>query len=186
MKNKSFVCAALLLFTAGSIFGQNSNLGKVLVIYYSWSKDANTEKIAKQIQGLTGADIFKIETVKPLPDMPYNQFTQWAKEEQQKKNYPPVKPVTVDLSRYDCIFVGGPVWWGTTAAPLTSFLLQTDFKGKTLVPFGTYGGGAGSFLRDFSALAKNARVLQGQLFNNVAKDTRINEKISQWVKGLKL
>jgi flavodoxin len=184
------ICAALLLvFAAGLVFGQagrGSNLGKVLVIYYSYSTNANTEKVAKIIQGLTGADIYKIETVNPFPDLPYNAFTQWAKAEIEKKNYPAIKESGLDFSRYDCIFIGGPVWWHTTSLPITLFLLRTDFKGKSIVPFGTHLGGTGTYLRDFSNLAKNARVLPGELFYNVATDSRIDAKITQWVKGFKL
>ena len=189
MKIKICVILLFLIFAAGFVFGQTGergNLGKVLVIYYSYSTNANTEKAAKKIQELTGADIYKIETVNPLPDLPYNSFVQWAKAEQEKKNYPAVKNANIDFSRYDCIFVGSPVWWLTTSLPLTSFLLQTDFKGKTVVPFGTHLGGTGTYLRDFSSLAKNARIVPGELFYNVATDSRIEAKITQWVHGLKL
>jgi flavodoxin len=191
---KKIILTAALLSAVFFIFGQNGGrgkMGKVLVIYYSYTPEGNTEKIAKKVQELTGADLYKIELIRELPDLPYTHdryspFSEWAKEEQAKKNYPAVKSIPLDLSQYDCIFVGGPVWWHTTPLPLTSFLLQTDFKGKPVVPFGTCRSYPGTFLHDFPTLVKNGQVLKGELFSYVDRDTRIDEKVIQWVNGLRL
>lgn len=50
---------------------------------------------------------------------------------------PAIKGRVKDMSRYDVIFVGVPVWWYTAPMPVFTFLEQYDFKGKTVIPFCT-------------------------------------------------
>jgi flavodoxin len=165
---------------------QQSNLGKVLVLYYSYSENANTEKIAKIIQGLTNADIVKIEPVTPFLEMGYRQFTQWAKEQQQQGAYPSIRNLNVDIASYDFIFVGTPVWWGSPSLPITTLLRQTDFWGKPLAVLSTAQGGPGTAISDIERQAKNALVRSGSgaNFNNVTGDRQISEKVTTWVRNL--
>jgi flavodoxin len=163
---------------------QQSNLGKVLVLYYSYSENANTEKVAKIIQELTNADIVKVEPSTPFPELEYRQFTEWAKEQQQQGAYPPIKDLNIDTASYDFIFVGTPVWWGSPSLPITTLLLQTDFGGKPVAAFSTAQGGPGTAVSDIEAQAKNALPRGGMNFNNVASDGQITEKVTTWVRGL--
>jgi flavodoxin len=160
-------------------------LGKVLVLYYSYSENANTEKVAKIIQELTNADIVKIEPATSFPEMEYRQFTQWAREQQQQGAYPPIKNLNVDIASYDFIFVGTPVWWGLPSLPITTLLRQTDFGGKPLAAFSTAQGGPGTAVNDIEQQAKNALARGGINFNNVASDRQIAEKVTTWVRGLR-
>jgi flavodoxin len=144
MKKIMMRCAAVFvfLFCASVLaFGQSAeqgNLGKVLILYYSYSENANTEKVAQIIQGLTNADIVKVEPAAPFPEMEYRQFTQWAKGQQQQGIYPPIRDLNADIASYDFIFIGTPVWWGLPSLPITTLLRQTDFEGKPLAAFSTY------------------------------------------------
>jgi flavodoxin len=190
MKKRFLFYAAvflMLLFIGGSALaqtGQRNNLGKVLILYYSWSDSANTEGVAKILQGLTNADIIKVEPATPFPDLAYRPMTQWVKEQQEKKSFPAIKNLGVDIASYDFIFVGTPVWWGTVALPIASLLSQIDFSGKPVTCFATAGSGPGATLSDFGKQVKNAQVRQGICFNNVANDRQIDTKVSQWVNGL--
>jgi flavodoxin len=183
----SIAVLGLLFCTAALASGQSAqqnDLGKVLVLYYSYSENANTEKVAKIIQELTNADIVKVEPATPFPEMEYRQFTQWAKEQQQQGTYPPIKNLNIDIASYDFIFVGTPVWWGSPSLPITALLLQTDFRGKPLAAFSTAQGGPGSAVSDIEAQAKNALSRGRMNFNNVAGDEQIAEKVTTWVRGL--
>jgi flavodoxin len=183
----SMAVLGLLFCTAAFTFGQSaqqSNLGKVLVLYYSYSENANTEKVAKIIQELTNADIVKVELTTPFPEMEYRHFTQWAKEQQQQGTYPSIKNLNIDIASYDFIFVGTPVWWGSPSLPITALLLQTDFRGKPLAAFSTAQGGPGTAVSDIEAQARNALPRGGANFNNVASDGQVAEKVTTWVRGL--
>ena len=46
-----------------------------------------------------------------------------------------------DVSRFDTIFVGLPIWWYAAPTVINHFLEKLDLRGKTVVPFATSGGG---------------------------------------------
>lgn len=111
---------------------------KVLVAYYSHS--GNTKAVALQIQRLTGADLFEIQTVQEYPSA-YADLTAQAKKELAQGYKPELKNKVDNMAAYDAVFVGSPDWWGTYAPAVRSFLAQYDFSGKTVIPFFTNGGG---------------------------------------------
>ena len=177
----------MLLLALPHVFaqsGQKGNLGKVLILYYSWSDNANTEKVAKIIQTATNGDIIKVEPATPFPDLAYRPMTAWVKEQQEKKNYPAIKPIGVDITTYDFIIIGTPSWWNTLATPIVTLLHQTDFKGKPVTVFGTHQGNGSKIIGDFSGLVRNAKIVQGELFGNVAGDRGIENKVTQWIQRL--
>jgi flavodoxin len=161
----------------------NRNLGKVLVIYYSL--EGNTDNIARRIQKMTGADIFEIETVEAYPAAPAYYWI--ARKQLKDGKLPQLKRKIPDISSYDLIIIGSPVWWYTISAPMMSFLSLCDFSGKTVVIFATHGGNIGNFFNDFRKQIKNAKVVDGIDFKNVSgeKSGILNEKISNWLKDLK-
>jgi flavodoxin len=131
---------------------------KVLVIYYSLS--GNTKSIAEKIRKKTGGDVFAIETVKTYPPE-YSAITEEAKRELQTGDLPPLKRNPPDMSSYDLILIGSPVWWYTVSTPVMSFLRQADFAGRKVSPFCTHEGGIGKFFPHFEEQVKNAIVLEG-------------------------
>ncbi len=159
----------------------HKNFGKTLIIYYSLT--GHTKEIAEKIQSKTNADLFEIETQKAFPMKPILFFA--VKQQLKDKNYPALKNIP-DVSSYDTIFVGSPVWWYTAATPVLSLLDQVDFQNKKVVPFSTQGSNAGTFLEDFKAKIKNAVVLDYASFNNIGKeyDQAVNAKIAAWINGL--
>lgn len=159
-----------------------NNLGKTLVIYYSLTN--NTENIAKQIQEITKADIYKIETTEKINNTPWFYLT--LRKQLKTKQYPEIKKDFPDFSKYDTIFVGSPVWWYTIATPTLSFLNQVDFKNKNVIPFSTQGSNYGKFFEDFKSQAKNANIKQGQSFNNLSNkyDNAVKNKIIMWLNSL--
>ncbi len=159
-----------------------ANLGKVLVIYYSWT--GHTQDIAKQIAELTKADIYRIETEEEFKSSP--AFYSRVKKNLKEKNFPKLKGQLPDINNYDTIFVGGPVWWYTMSTPLYSFLGQIDFKGKKVIPFSTQGSNPGTFLQDFTANARNAQISTYANFNNVSAkyNTEVHNKIVHWLNNL--
>ncbi len=111
---------------------------KMAVIYYSWS-NGNTKRIAERLSKGTGADLIRIDTAKPYEGS-YEDVVAQGKREVNEGYKPQIKPIGVDLSQYDVIAVGTPTWWYTMAPAVHTFLEQTDFTGKTVIPFMTNGG----------------------------------------------
>lgn len=175
-KNKKELTA----FTQAETY--SANLGKVLVIYYSWT--GHTQDIAQQIKTLTKGDEYRIQTQEEFKSSP--AFYARVKKDLKEENYPQLAGQLPDISRYDTVFVGGPVWWYTMATPLYSFLGQMDFEGKKVIPFSTQGSNPGTFLADFTATAKNAQVGTYANFNNVGEqyNTAVHNKIIHWLNNL--
>lgn len=159
----------------------HKNFGKTLVIYYSLT--GNTKEIAEKIKNKTNADLYEIKTAEPLPTGPKLYLA--VREQLKTQKYPALENIP-DVSAYDTIFIGAPVWWYTAATPVLSLLDQVDFQGKKVVPFSTQGSNAGTFLEDFKAKIKNAVVLEYASFNNIGKeyDQAVNAKIAAWLNNL--
>lgn len=108
---------------------------KALVAYFSWG--GTTQRMAQQIQEITGADMFRIEPVVPYPTE-YTPCTEVAREEKDNNARPAIKDRVQNWDDYDVVFIGCPVWWWTTPMIIHTFCESYDFKGKTVVPFCTY------------------------------------------------
>ncbi|MBR1871297.1 MAG: flavodoxin [Kiritimatiellae bacterium] len=133
--------------------------GKVAVVYYSQSKVGNTATVAKWIQEATGGDLVEIKPVEAYPE-PYTATLAAAREELESGKYREIEPLP-DMDGYDVVFVGTPIWYGTWAFPVAKFFEGRDFKGKTVVPFSTHGGGgAGRFAADVKRVCRDANVLE--------------------------
>ena len=85
---------------------------KAIVIYYSYS--GNTKNIALHIAEALNADTAVIDTVKAY-EGDYDAVVEQGHDEIRKGFRPPIKPINVDLSQYDTIILGTPVWWYTFA-----------------------------------------------------------------------
>lgn len=114
--------------------------------------------IAEQIQKATGADIARIETVKPYMGS-YNAIVEQGQREVNRGYQPEIKPLGVNLNDYDVIAVGTPAWWYTMAPAVLSFLKSCDWKGKTVIPFQTHGGWPGHVIKDIKSACKGAEFI---------------------------
>ena len=121
----------------------------------------NTEKAAKMIADMTGADLFKIEQKIPYA-ADYNTCIAQAKEDKQTGKRPEILNLPQDIDQYDEIYLGYPNYWGTMPMAVYTFLESYDFTGKKIHPFCTHeGSGMGGSERDISTLCPNAKLLPG-------------------------
>ena len=157
---------------------------KVLVIYYSLT--GNTKSIAEMMREKTGGDLFEIETVKNYP-ADYSGIIAEAKRELETGELPALKKSPPDMSSYDLILVGSPVWWYTVSTPVMRFLTQADFAGKKVSAFCTHEGGVGKFFPHFKEQAKNAVVLEGlDLYKpRQAEEGEVSKALDLWLGKLR-
>ncbi|MEG6501544.1 MULTISPECIES: flavodoxin [unclassified Desulfovibrio] len=165
-------CVTVPGMVPGKVLAAEAGKPKVLVVFYS--KSGNTEAVARMIQAKTGGDIYKIETVKTYTrerpaaaDIP--------KEELETGNLPELKGEFPDISRYDVVIIGSPIWWYTAATPVMTFLRDIDFQGKTVAGFYTYAGDGRRFDGDLRNRAKNARVMESIGFRGTYDNGRGEE-----------
>ena len=174
--------------------GQPEDDTAKLVIYYSYTQ--NTATVAKRIADNTGADLYEIRTVTPYPNDPY-ETSDISIDERNSGNLPELVDDFPDLSLYEVIFIGSPIWNGYASTPLESYLEQTDFSGKTVVPFCTSNGsGESGYLKDFQNRLRNPKEVaellhirfpgnaQPNAFTNGELDDMMREWIAPYVSTL--
>ena len=190
---KTIITVLLAVLTAGTACGQNKNNmdNKALVIFFSHAgenysvgniKVGNTKIVADYISEITGADQFEIVAEKKY-DMPYMDLIKVAQDEAKAGELPAYKG-DVDVTPYDVIFIGGPIWWGTYPQVMFTFFKDHDLSGKTVIPFTTHeGSGLASTVRDVKKAWPKATVKDG--FAIYGHEVRSGKaKVEKWLKGL--
>lgn len=109
----------------------------ILIAYFSHTN--TTKQAANLIQQQTGGILFEIQPVDSYPSS-YSATTERAQREIRAGSLPAMVNDVEDFDRYEIIFVGYPIWWGTTPPVVNTFLNAHDFSGKTVIPFCTSGG----------------------------------------------
>lgn len=105
-----------------------------LIAYFSWSSSGNTEKMATYIQEQIGGDLLEIEPSVPYPT-DYDECTELALVERDENQRPGIANLPDDLSGYDTIFIGYPIWWHTAPMIIGTFLENYDLTGVEVYPF---------------------------------------------------
>jgi len=177
------IVLACLVMTPTAATAAEGRPQKVLIVYYSTS--GNTKAVAEKLQTKTGGDTYRLETVHPYPTE-HRALTDAAKRELEENDLPALKGDLPDMSSYDLILVGGPVWWYTVSTPVMQFLQQADFAGKKVAAFCTHGGGVGHYFPHFKEQARNAVVLEGlPLWGNKAGDASTDKALDDWLATLR-
>lgn len=140
---------------------------KSLVAYFSAS--GITAQLAKRLAQAIGADTFEIipQILYTQADLDWTDKTSRSTLEMKDKTCrPPLAHPVPDLSRYEVVFVGFPVWWYREPSIIDTFMEACRFNGQTVVPFATSGGsGLGEAAQNMQALAPQAVVKGGKLFS---------------------
>jgi flavodoxin len=126
------------------------------VVFYS--QNGATKTIAGIFQKERNADVFEITLVQPYPST-YDSTIAAVRDQRESKQWPALVNAKADLAKYDTVFLGYPIMFGSFAPPIYSFLDSNDLSGKVVVPFCTYGsGGRKASAGELKTLAPNANV----------------------------
>ena len=164
---------------------------KSLIIYFSRADEnyfggsmkyidkGNTEIVAEFIKEITNADTFKVEPLKPYPKN-YNECIEEAKVRTREHNAP-IKENVPDISSYEVIYVGSPIYWGGMPEELFTALKGLDYTGKIIRPFVTHeGSGLSSVPSQLKSICEGAEVLPGlAIVGSYAKDSKL--EIERWI-----
>lgn len=151
--------AAAAMTAVGCGTKEKEEAQKVLVVYYS--QTGNTKAVAEEIATKLGADIEELVAVQPY-DGDFEATIGRCMQEREQGITTEILPVKADLSKYDVVFVGYPVWFGTFAPPVAAFLDQVSLSEKKVIPFCTFGsGGLESSMKDLAEKQPNAEILPG-------------------------
>lgn len=106
---------------------------RILVAYFSYS--GTTQSVAEQLSSRIGADLFEI-----APAEEYSSLYLRSNREIRRGERPELSAEVENMKEYDIVFVGYPVWFHATPAPVNSFLESYDLTDKLIIPFCTSGG----------------------------------------------
>ena len=159
--------------SAASPAGNAESSSRILVVYFSRTGEqytvgmidhGNTAIVAEMIAEKTGADLFEVLPAEDRYPMTYKELTDAAKREQNEKARPAYAGTVPDLSAYDTVFIGAPVWWGDWPMIMYTFFEENAdaLAGKNLVPFSTHeGSGLSGFDKKLSSAVPGSTVLKG-------------------------
>ncbi len=149
-----------------------------VVLYFSAT--GNTKSIAKRIAKESNSDIIEIIPKEKYKseDLDYNSDCR-ANREQNNSNARPEIKNTIDITKYDTIYLGYPIWWGTNPKIILTLLDTYDLTGKTIIPFCTSGSSdiskSVSELRDYKS---NLTIKDGKRFSSSDSDKEIKDFVN--------
>lgn len=150
----------------------------VLVAYFS--RSGNTRVVAGLIQRAFNGDLFEIRAATPYP-AEYLATVEQARQERDRGDEPALEAKVPDLSGYETIYLGFPIWGESTPPIIRSFLSNHDLSGKTLIPFVTHGGyGLGNSRDVIARHAPRARLQQGFLMQ-ADQERQTMERVNEWL-----
>ena len=114
---------------------------KKLIAYFSAS--GVTKHAAEQLAAVTGADLYEIR-----PEMPYsredldwrNKQSRSSLEMTDPSSRPALAESVPDVSSYDMVYIGYPIWWGVAPRPVNTFIESARLEDKPVYIFATSGG----------------------------------------------
>ena len=177
----------------------SSNGSNGLVVYFSRTGEqysvgviekGNTAIVADMIVEKTGADVFEILPEEDYYPYTYDELTDIAKQELNDNARPAYAGDVPDLSQYDTIFIGAPVWWGDWPMIMYTFFEENadGLAGKTLIPFSTHAGsGLSGFDKKLSAACPNSTVGTGlAIAGTDAQDNKdkVRNNVNEWLTEL--
>lgn len=139
-----------------------------------------TEYVANMIAENVGGDLYRIETVTPYT-ADFDELRDVNHDEMSSNYLPELKESNLDISAYDTVFIGYPVWATDVPQAVLSFLKEYDLSGKTVIPFCTHDGyGAGNSYQTIAEASHAAVSLEGIAIE--AKDVpNAQDTVSSWL-----
>ena len=158
---------ACAIFTNAKAEETNMTNNKILVAYFSAT--GNTKSVAEKLATAINADLFEIvpEQLYTADDLDWhNDRSRSSVEMGDKSSRPKITSKIDNISQYNIVFVGSPIWWGREPSIMDTFIESYDFAGKTVIPFVTSGSsGIGDYGSNLQSLAPGAKILTGKRFS---------------------
>lgn len=157
-------------------------MSKTLVAYFSAS--GVTESVARTLAQTADADLYRI-----LPKIPYTAADlDWTDKKSRSSiemkdpdSRPEIAATDLDISSYDVVFLGFPVWWYVAPTIINTFLETYGFAGKTVIPFATSGSsGIENCEKKLRQQYPSINWKPGKLLNGQPG----KETLDSWIKGL--
>ena len=152
-------------------------MSKELVAYFSAS--GRTAKVAEKLAAELGADIYEIkpEVKYTKADLNWMNKNSRSSVEMNDKNFrPAIVRGDVDVSAYDTVYLGFPIWWYVAPTLINTFLEAYDFAGKKIVLFATSGSsGFGNTAAELRPSVPDAEITETKVLSGIITEAKITE-----------
>lgn len=152
-----------------------------IVVYFS--RTNNTEKIANYIVEATGSVSYEILAKIPYTDDDIKYYTDCRADREQADPdaRPEIGSAEIDLTDYEIIYLGYPIWHGQAPKIMYTFVETYDLSGKTVIPFCTSASSPiGSSATNLEKLSDGATWLEGRRFAQNATKS----EVASWIESL--
>ena len=156
---------------------------KTLVAYFS--AEGTTARAAKELAKAADADLYEIKPAVPYTKDDLNWMDKKSRssvEMSDKSSRPAIADKNAEISQYDTIFLGFPIWWYVAPTIVNSFLESYDFSGKKIILFATSGGsGFGKTAAELKgSVAADTTIIEGKILNG----TNSADSLRKWVETI--
>lgn len=158
---------------------------RALVVFYSL--EGNTKFISETINEELNGDIVEIKPLKQIPTGGFRKYL-WGGKQVMFKDKPDIEPISTDLSKYDLIILGTPVWASRFAPVFNTFLEKHKIENKKIALFCCHGGGKeGKTFVDFKEKLKGNDFVGEIAFEDPLKKDKEDSllKAKQWITSIK-
>ena len=157
-------------------------MSKKVVVYFSAS--GNTREVASRLARVEDADLYEILPKEPYTKADLNWLDKNSRssvEMRDKTSRPKIENKVGNMSQYDVLYLGFPIWWYVAPTIINTFLESYDFSDKIIILFATSGGsGLGRAKDNLKDSCKGAIIKEGRVFStNVRED-----ELSEWAKSM--
>ena len=140
-------------------------MSKKLVAYFSAS--GVTAGVAEKLAKEANADIYEIKPAVPYTKADLNWMDKTSRstiEMSDHNSRPEIADKNANISEYDMIYLGFPIWWYIAPTIINSFLESYDFSGKKIILFATSGGsGFGKTVQNLQLSAANCKIIESKV-----------------------
>ena len=190
MRKIMLIILGIFIIGAGVVFALSNNSKantdnnvdkKILVAYFSAT--GTTRGVAENLAKATGGGLYEIRPMIPYTSSDLNwrdSNSRSSIEMSNPKSRPEIVTDNFSVEKYDTIFLGFPIWWGTAPRVVNTFLEKYDFSGKKIIIFATSGSsGLGNTARDLKQnVSETTTIVEGDVLNS----NPTVEDLKQWVK----
>ena len=181
MKRIVLIMTAIIMLCITVNAQEQSN--KTLVVYFSAT--GTTEKAGKLIAEATSGTLYEIQPVKEYvaADLNWhNKSSRSSVEMADIKSRPALSSKPKNLTDYNTVYIGFPIWWDLAPRIINTFIESCDLTGKTIIPFATSGGSSISNAeKELQKTYPTIKWQKGKLLNNASL-----EDVKQWIKNKSL
>ena len=146
-----------------------------------FSATGKTAKVAEKLAAGIGADIYEIKPEVKYAKADLNWMDKKSRSSVEMNNKsirPAIITGDVDVSGYDTIYLGFPIWWYVAPTVINTFLEAYDFTGKKLVLFATSGGSDfGNTVAELKPSAPGAKIMKAKVLSGIITENKIQNLI---------